>query len=149
MHIASLSCVVSPGAEVLLDWMQTVTSGVSYDINVRPTVITDPAVYWARVEPWLAAVGRRRGILKASDVDIEFLARAAGGSDPALLARQALEHDVPLIGVARAQAAQDVQLAVYAEAFTRTGASKCRPPSRPAPGSWASTTATSTISASI
>ncbi|GAA3578859.1 PfkB family carbohydrate kinase [Microlunatus spumicola] len=82
LHIASLSCVVSPGNEVLLDWMETVRSGVSYDINVRPTVIKDPAVYWARVEPWLEVVGRRDGILKASDVDIEFLSRAAGGSDP-------------------------------------------------------------------
>ena len=36
--IASLSCIVSPGAEVLLDWMRDVRSGVSYDINVRPTV---------------------------------------------------------------------------------------------------------------
>ena len=82
LHIASLSCVVSPGAEVLLDWMATVESGVSYDINVRPTVITDAGEYWTRVEPWLQAVGRRAGILKASDVDVEFLARATGGSDP-------------------------------------------------------------------
>ena len=59
-----------------------VRSGVSYDINVRPTVITDPAVYWARVQPWLQAVGRRDGIVKASDEDIEFLARAAGGLRP-------------------------------------------------------------------
>jgi fructokinase len=82
LHIASLSCVVSPGAEVLLDWMSTVRSGVSYDINVRPTVITDPVEYWAKVQPWLRAVGRRAGIVKASDEDIRFLARAAGGSDP-------------------------------------------------------------------
>ena len=82
LHIASLSCVVSPGAEVLLDWMTTVSCGVSYDINVRPTVITDPAEYWAKVEPWLQAVGRRNGIVKASDADIEFLAEAAGGADP-------------------------------------------------------------------
>src|SRR6185503_19300376 len=34
LHIASLSCVVSPGAEVLLDWMRDVRAGVSYDINV-------------------------------------------------------------------------------------------------------------------
>ena len=34
LHIASLSCIVSPGAEVLLDWMRDVRS-VSYDINVR------------------------------------------------------------------------------------------------------------------
>lgn len=82
LHIASLSCVVSPGAEVLLDWMRDVPSGVSYDINVRPTVITDPEVYWSRVQPWLRAVGARRGIVKASDEDIKFLAEAAGGGDP-------------------------------------------------------------------
>ena len=35
LHIASLSCVVSPGAEVLLEWMRGVRCGVSYDINVR------------------------------------------------------------------------------------------------------------------
>lgn len=82
LHIASLSCVVSPGAEVLLDWMTTVRSGVSYDINVRPTVITEPVEYWAKVQPWLRAVGRREGIVKASDEDIKFLARATGGGDP-------------------------------------------------------------------
>ncbi len=82
LHIASLSCVVSPGAEVLLDWMRTVGSGVSYDINVRPTVITDPEVYWGKVQPWLRAVGRRRGVVKASDEDIKFLARAGFSADP-------------------------------------------------------------------
>jgi fructokinase len=79
LHIASLSCVVSPGAEVLLDWMRGVKSGASYDINVRPTVITDPDVYWAKVQPWLRVVGRRRGIVKASDEDIKFLAKALAG----------------------------------------------------------------------
>ncbi|MBF6949466.1 carbohydrate kinase, partial [Acinetobacter baumannii] len=59
---------------------------VSYDINVRPTVITDPAAYWARVEPWLAAVGRRQGVVKASDADIDFLARALDGGDPVEIA---------------------------------------------------------------
>ena len=78
LHIASLSCVVSPGAEVLLDWMQNVRAGVSYDINVRPTVITDPDAYWSKVQPWLRVVGRRQGIVKASDEDINFLANAAG-----------------------------------------------------------------------
>lgn len=82
LHIASLSCVVKPGAEVLLDWMRHVPSGVSYDINVRPTVITDPDEYWTRVQPWLRAVGQRHGIVKASDEDINFLATAAGGGDP-------------------------------------------------------------------
>lgn len=76
LHIASLSCVVSPGAEVLLDWMRDVKAGVSYDINVRPTVITDPDAYWNKVQPWLRVVGRRQGIVKASDEDIKFLAKA-------------------------------------------------------------------------
>ena len=91
LHIASLSSIVSPGAEVLLDWMRDVRSGVSYDINVRPTVITDPDVYWSKVQPWLRVVGRRQGIVKASDEDIKFLAKAeasgAGqGGDPVELA---------------------------------------------------------------
>jgi fructokinase len=80
LHIASLSCVVSPGAAVLLDWMRSVPAGVSYDINVRPTVITDPDEYWAKVQPWLRTIGQRQGIVKASDEDISFLARAAGSS---------------------------------------------------------------------
>ena len=78
LHIASLSCVVSPGAAVLLEWMRDVKAGVSYDINVRPTVITDPDEYWSKVQPWLRAVGRRTGIVKASDEDITFLADASG-----------------------------------------------------------------------
>jgi fructokinase len=91
LHIASLSCVVSPGAEVLLDWMHGVGAGVSYDINVRPTVITEPDVYWKRVEPWLQVVGERGGIVKASDEDVKFLARAAAvgggkGGDPVQVA---------------------------------------------------------------
>ncbi|GAA1829851.1 carbohydrate kinase family protein [Microlunatus capsulatus] len=92
LHIASLSCVVSPGAEVLLDWMRTVPSGVSYDVNVRPTVITDPEAYWAKVQPWLRAVGRRRGIVKASDADIEFLAQAGFAGDPVDIAASWVEQ---------------------------------------------------------
>ena len=80
LHIASLSCIVSPGAEVLLDWMRDVKAGVSYDINVRPTVITDPELYWSKVQPWLWVVGRRQGIVKASDEDIKFLAKAESGA---------------------------------------------------------------------
>ena len=82
LHVASLATVVSPGAEVLLDWAGQTAASISFDINVRPTVITDPATYWAKVEPWLAVVGRRRGIVKASDEDIKFLAKALGGGDP-------------------------------------------------------------------
>src|SRR5215211_1863783 len=86
LHIASLSCVVSPGAEILLDWMKTVRAGVSYDINVRPTVISDPAVYWRKVEPWLHAVGGHGGIVRASDEDINFLPNGHSTSDPIAVA---------------------------------------------------------------
>jgi fructokinase len=83
LHIASLACVVSPGSDVLVDWAHGVTAGISYDINVRPTVITDPEEYWAKVRPWLRVVGQHKGILKASDEDVEFLAQVESpGGDP-------------------------------------------------------------------
>ncbi|CRK58595.1 1-deoxy-D-xylulose 5-phosphate reductoisomerase [Alloactinosynnema sp. L-07] len=44
---------------------------------------------------------------------------AAGGSDPALIAAQALESAVDAIAVTRASAATDVQLALFAEAQKR------------------------------
>jgi fructokinase len=71
--------------------MREVRAGVSYDINVRPTVITDPDAYWSKVQPWLRVVGRRGGIVKASDEDIKFLAKAEasggqGSNDPVDLA---------------------------------------------------------------
>ncbi len=57
--------------------MASLPGTVSFDVNVRPTVITDPAEYWRRVEPWLEVLGAR-GILKASDEDLGFLAGVAG-----------------------------------------------------------------------
>jgi fructokinase len=89
LHIASLACVVSPGGEVLLDWTERLPCGVSYDINVRPSVIADPELYWEKVRPWLRAVARNRGILKASDVDVRFLADAAGVSEDPIAAMAA------------------------------------------------------------
>jgi fructokinase len=86
LHIASLSCVISPGAEVLLDWMRTVRSGISYDINVRPTVIDDPIIYWQKVEPWLQVIGGHGGIVRASDEDINFLPKTGSTSDPIAVA---------------------------------------------------------------
>jgi 1-deoxy-D-xylulose-5-phosphate reductoisomerase len=41
---------------------------------------------------------------------------AAGGSQPELLARQAIEVEAPVVGVSRGSAAEDVQLALYAHA---------------------------------
>lgn len=44
---------------------------------------------------------------------------AAGGSDVGLLARQAVELGVEVVGLARATAAADLQLALYAEVQAR------------------------------
>ena len=98
LHIASLACVVSPGSDVLLDWSHGLKSGISYDINVRPTVITDPEEYWAKVRPWLRVVGQHKGILKASDEDVEFLAQVESpGSDPVdLLAEWVAQYGIGL-----------------------------------------------------
>ena len=46
-------------------------------------------------------------------------ALAAGGADPELLARQALDHSVQTVAVAKASAANDLLLSLYAEAQRR------------------------------
>ena len=58
-------------------------------------------------------------VVAANPDRFEVVALAAGGANPALLAEQAIAFDVPVVGVARAQAAQDLQLALYAEAQRR------------------------------
>ncbi|HNV10286.1 MAG TPA: carbohydrate kinase [Propionibacteriaceae bacterium] len=78
LHFGSLVTVVAPGASALLGLVRDTEAAVSFDINVRPTVLTDPVEYWERVEPFLMAVGRQAGIVKASDEDIAFL---VGGLD--------------------------------------------------------------------
>lgn len=104
LHIASLALVVEPGAEVLLDWVRGTSAPISIDINVRPTVISDPAEYWRRVQPWVALVGERGGIVKASDDDLAFLARAGGGADWKQLAEgYRTEHGVGHVLVTRGE----------------------------------------------
>lgn len=55
-------------------------------------------------------------LIAANPERFEVVALAAGGGNPALLAQQAIEFQVPLVAVAKASAAEDVQLALYAEA---------------------------------
>lgn len=86
-HCGSLLSIVEPGASVVLEWLQRCEARLSFDINVRSAVVDDPDRYWTLVEPWIAAVGRRHGVVKASDDDVAFLARAGGGQrDPLELA---------------------------------------------------------------
>lgn len=90
VHLASMVLLVEPIAERLLAWAEGVSGPASLDLNVRPTVEPDPQRYWQRLQPWLDWLGRRRGVLKASDDDFAFLALGSGDTDgPALSQRLA------------------------------------------------------------
>lgn len=78
LHVASLVTVVRPGHAAVLDWVRAGTGPCSLDVNVRPGVQPDMAAYWADIEPWLAAVGARGGLVKGSDEDFAHLADASG-----------------------------------------------------------------------
>lgn len=58
-------------------------------------------------------------VVAANPDRFEVVALAAGGANPQLLAEQAIAHHVPVVAVAQGRAAQDVQLALYAEAKRR------------------------------
>ena len=58
-------------------------------------------------------------VIAANRDRFDVVGLAAGGAQPDLLAQQAIEFDVPLVAVAKGSAAQDVQLALYAEAQRR------------------------------
>jgi 1-deoxy-D-xylulose-5-phosphate reductoisomerase len=58
-------------------------------------------------------------VIAANRDRFEVVGLAAGGAQPELLAQQAIDFDVPVVGVAKGSAAQDLQLALYAEAQRR------------------------------
>ncbi|RYJ06405.1 MAG: 1-deoxy-D-xylulose-5-phosphate reductoisomerase, partial [Actinomycetales bacterium] len=58
-------------------------------------------------------------VVSAAPERFDVVALAAGGGRPELLAAQAIEHQVEVVAVSQATAAQDVQLALYAEAQRR------------------------------
>lgn len=84
LHIGSLPTVIEPGSRALLRWAKGTPAALSYDVNVRPTVMPDRREYWRKVEPWLKAVGNSGGILKASDEDIDYISEAGGYEGNAL-----------------------------------------------------------------
>jgi len=66
------------------------------------------------------SIGRQAVAVAQQNPDrLQITGLAAGGGDVALLAEQALALGVRTVAVARATAAQDLQLAFYAEASTR------------------------------
>ncbi len=73
-HTGSLTAVVEPGRTALLDLLATTPARLSLDLNVRPTVITDPVEYALLLDPFLQVVGRRGGVVRASDEDLGWLA---------------------------------------------------------------------------
>lgn len=58
-------------------------------------------------------------VVRASPGQFRVVGLTGGGSRPELLAAQALEFEVEVVGVARGTTGQDVQLALYAEAQRR------------------------------
>jgi 1-deoxy-D-xylulose-5-phosphate reductoisomerase len=58
-------------------------------------------------------------VVRANADRFRVVGLAAGGADAALLAAQAIEFAVPVVGVARPTTVQDLQLALYAEAKRR------------------------------
>ncbi|MGH3472093.1 MAG: 1-deoxy-D-xylulose-5-phosphate reductoisomerase [Nocardioidaceae bacterium] len=58
-------------------------------------------------------------VVRANPDTFRIVGLAAGGSRPELLAAQAIEFGVPVVGIRRGTSAQDVQLALYAEAQRR------------------------------
>ena len=58
-------------------------------------------------------------VVAANPARFSVVGVAAGGTDPATLAAQAIAHNVAAVAVSRSTAAEDVQLALYAEAQRR------------------------------
>ncbi len=84
LHFGSLLSIVTPGDKIVLDWLEDCPAALSYDVNVRHSVIGDAQEYWRPVEPWFATVGRRGGLAKGSDDDVNFLAQAVAPGQPPL-----------------------------------------------------------------
>ena len=73
LHFGSIGTISGPGARAVLNFVRSTPASLSYDINVRPTVLPDRVEYFQRVEQLIAAVGAGGGIIKASDEDICWL----------------------------------------------------------------------------
>lgn len=71
LHIGSLAAVMPPAHDVLYEWFARYADRVpvSYDLNVRPTLLPDAAEYGRRVDRWLHLAS----VAKASEEDVGFL----------------------------------------------------------------------------
>ncbi|HET6625134.1 MAG TPA: carbohydrate kinase [Nocardioidaceae bacterium] len=72
LHVGSLGTVLAPGRDAVLDLVDQATARelfVSYDPNVRPAFLTDPAAMWDDV----VALAARCRLVKLSDEDLALL----------------------------------------------------------------------------
>jgi fructokinase len=83
IHTGSLATVFGPGAKVIAEWVERMRSTgrilVSYDPNVRPSVVPDLETFVGDVETWV----RRAHLVKVSEEDLGVL---YPGRDPLALA---------------------------------------------------------------
>lgn len=94
VHIGSLAAVLPPSSDVLYDWFAAMSASVpiTYDLNVRPTLVPDAHAYRNAVRRWLELAT----VAKASDDDLEFL----HPGDPPLRVMQRWLRDFPQLTTA-------------------------------------------------
>ncbi len=92
LHIGSFSMVVEPAGSTLEELIvrESPRRFISYDPNVRPLIVPDPAVWRAKLE----RLCRHVHLLKMSDEDFRWL---FPGESPAELARRWLAQGVRLV----------------------------------------------------
>jgi fructokinase len=83
VHTGSLAAALPPGADVLAGWVDGLRAEgqvlVSYDPNVRPSLIPDLERFAVRVEGWV----RRSHLVKVSEEDLSILAPGRPALDAA------------------------------------------------------------------
>ncbi|HMR48583.1 MAG TPA: carbohydrate kinase [Arachnia sp.] len=85
LHFGSIAAVTDPGYSPMLRFIARTSAKISFDINVRPTVIPDKAEYNEKVAAFLRVIGEQGGVAKASDDDLLWL---TDGADPVETAAQ-------------------------------------------------------------
>lgn len=73
LHFGSIGSVLDGAYEPIRSFVSNTEAALSYDLNVRPSILPDREVYFDRVSTLMAAVGASGGIVKASDEDINWL----------------------------------------------------------------------------
>lgn len=71
LHVGTLATLVEPGASRLLEWATRVAvhAPVVFDPNIRPSILSDRALYASSVERWIDIAN----VVKVSEDDLRFL----------------------------------------------------------------------------